>query len=154
MGPVQDGIEETLNDWMLDIREDVPEDVKEALEAGLIANAIDKNAPPYQETHLSITHCNAAGRIVAGVTGKTFWNWLYLDMLWVDKDLRGEGLGSALVQAAEKEALLRGCHSAYLWTQDFEGADFYPRLGYKEFVVKADFPVGHTRTGFMKRIAA
>ena len=132
----------------------VPEDIYKALEAGLIANAVAKKAPPYKETPLTLVKRDVHGRIVAGLIGKTFWNWLYLDLLWVDETLRGQGIGRALVAAAESEAAARGCHSSYLWTEDFEGPDFYPRLGYKEFVVKADFPVGHTRTGFMKRIAA
>ena len=55
---------------------------------------------------------------------------------------------------AENEALKRGCHSAYLWTQSWEGPDFYPKLGYKKFVVNEEVPRGHQRTGFMKQKAA
>jgi hypothetical protein len=51
-------------------------------------------------------------------------------------------------------AIARDCHSSYLWTESFEGPDFYPKLGYQKFAVKEDFPLGHRRTGFMKRLAA
>jgi len=124
------------------------------LNEALAANAVEQNAPPYQEEKIQILRRDERGAIVAGLTGKTFWNWLYIDILWVAKALRGQGLGAALVRAAEENAVQRGCHSAYLWTESFEGPAFYPKLGYKEFVVKHDFPIGFTRTGFMKRLAA
>jgi len=138
----------------LEISGVVDAEAEKALGEGLIANAIAKNATPYSETPLQIVHRDERGRIVAGLTGKTFWNWLYIDMLWVDAALRGQGVGAALVAAAEKEAVKRGCHSAYLWTESFEGPDFYSKLGYKEFVTKTDFPNGFSRIGYMKRLAS
>ena len=143
-----------MTDGLFEISDKIETEVYAALERGLIANAIEKNAPPYKETELSIVRRNEAGEIVAGLTGKTFWNWLYVDLLWVDKSLRGLGTGSALMKAAEEEAIKRGCIAAYVWTQSFEASGFYPKLGYKEFVVKHDFPIGHQRTGFMKQLAA
>ncbi len=124
------------------------------LESGLRQNAIEKGAPPYQDTPLSILAHDINGTMVGGLTGKTFWDWLYIDMLWVSREARTKGLGSDLVKNAEALALRRGCHSSYLWTESFEGAGFYPKLGYQKFVVKEDFPIGHQRTGFMKRLAA
>ncbi|MDE2030395.1 MAG: GNAT family N-acetyltransferase [Alphaproteobacteria bacterium] len=122
------------------------------LEKGLRDNAVAHDARPYTERLLSITHRDENGKLLAGLTGKTFWNWLYIDVLWVASELRGQGVGSALVEAAEAEARRRGCHAAYLWTESFEDADFYPRLGYKPFVVKEDFPTGHKRIGLMKKL--
>jgi GNAT superfamily N-acetyltransferase len=122
------------------------------LEKGLTDNAVALNAPPYAERALSILKRDANGAIIAGLTGKTFWNWLYIDILWVVPALRKQGIARALVSAAEAEAVKRGCHSSYLWTESFEGPEFYPRLGYRQFVVKEDFPIGYQRIGFMKRL--
>ncbi len=127
-------------------------DTLPVLEAGLQSNAEEKNAPVYQAVPMSVLAHNEAGALIGGLTGKTFWDWLYIDILWVDKSARMQGLGSALVQKAEAIAIDRGCHSAYLWTESFEAPDYYPKLGYRKFVVKEDFPTGHQRTGFMKRL--
>jgi len=148
------GWKEILPMGDFEILASIPEAVDKALEAGLVAHAKANNAPPFADKPLSIVKRDAAGRIVAGLTAKMYWGWLYIDSLWVDESLRGQGVGRALVSAAEQEALKQGCHSAYLWTEKWEGPDFYPRLGYTEFVSIADFPVGFERKGFMKRIAA
>ncbi|MDX9689575.1 MAG: GNAT family N-acetyltransferase [Proteobacteria bacterium] len=137
-----------------DIKDHIDPEEDAFLLKGLIANALERSSPPYSEQALSIIVRDDAGHIIAGLTGKTFWNWLYIDTIWVEKEQRKSGLGRQLVEKAEREAITRGCHSAYLWTEDFEGEGFYPKLGYQQFVEKADFPNGHRRIGFMKRIAA
>jgi GNAT superfamily N-acetyltransferase len=149
-----DGIED-LNDCLFDVSDVIERSVEKTLEDGLTAHAKASKFPPYEAKELCIVRRGGPeGAVVAGLTGKTFWNWLYIDMLWVDDALRGQGVGSALMQAAEQEAKKRGCVGAYLWTESFQGEGFYPKLGYKEFVRMDDFPIGHQRIGFMKRLAA
>lgn len=137
---------------LLEIADTITPDVNDELERRLDEHALALHKPPYKEKALSIVRRDEAGHLVAGLTGKTFWNWLYVDMLWVDESLRGQGVGSALMKAAEDEAVRRGCHSAYVWTESFQGRDFYPKIGYEEFVVKDDFPIGHQRIGLRKRL--
>jgi len=144
-----------LNTCSFEVLDTITAEVNDALTHGLDSHALAVQAPPYEKTDLSIVRRDQNGKIVAGLTGKTFWNWLYVDTLWVDDSLRGQGEGSALMKAAEDEAIKRGCHSCYLWTESFQGKGFYPKLGYKEFVVIDDFPIGgHQHIGFMKRLAA
>lgn len=52
--------------------------------------------------------------------------------LVVDKDLRGSGIGRALMQHAEQWALAQGCSVVRLWSSDGRTAAhrFYERLGY------------------------
>ena len=49
------------------------------------------------------------GRKLAGLTGETFGNWLCIRYLFVSEQLRGQGIGGKLLQAAEEEARKRGC---------------------------------------------
>lgn len=42
--------------------------------------------------------------IVGGVIGATYWNWFYLDLLWVKEELRGRGFGHRLLTIAEERA--------------------------------------------------
>ncbi|MDD3181415.1 MAG: GNAT family N-acetyltransferase [Alphaproteobacteria bacterium] len=143
-----------LNSCSFEVSDTISELDLKALEDGLAAHTAVQTMPALIFTPLSIVKRDADKTVVAGLYGKTFWNWLYIDSVWVQEDLRKQALGTAMIMAAEDEAQKRGCVGVYLWTQSFDAPDFYPKLGYKEFVVMDDFPIGHQRLGFMKRLAA
>jgi GNAT superfamily N-acetyltransferase len=92
------------------------------------------------------------GTVAGGLLGVTAWNWLYISILWVRDDLRGQNFGSDLVRAAEHEALRRGCHSAFVDTMSFQALPFYQKLGYTVFGELEDFPPGHSRHFLRKRL--
>jgi len=85
------------------------------------------------------------GEIVGGVIGATYWDWLYINLMWVREDLRGQGYGCQLLEAAEAEARQRGATHAYLDTFSFQAPSFYHKLGFQEFGRLENFPIGHTR---------
>lgn len=58
---------------------------------------------------LSVSHRDEQGTLRGGVIAVRKGNWLCIDYLWVDETLRGSGLGSALLEAAEQEAGKMGC---------------------------------------------
>lgn len=86
-----------------------------------------------------------SGEIVGGVIGATYWNWLYINLMWIREDLRGQGYGQELLTLAEDEARKRGATHAYLDTFSFQAPDFYQKSGYHEFGRLDNFPPGHTR---------
>lgn len=102
------------------------------------------HAPPPGYTPLVLA-ARAADRVVGGLVGETGWQWLYVDLLWVDEPYRGRGIGRSLLDAAEAEARRRGCEHAYLDTFDFQARSFYERLGYVVFGTQDDYPPGHQR---------
>ena len=51
---------------------------------------------------------------------------------------------------AEAEAVVRGCHGAWLDTFDFQARGFYEKLGYTCFAELPEYPIGHSRF-FMKK---
>lgn len=83
--------------------------------------------------------------LVGGLVGSTYLQWLYIDVFWIHEAYRGSGYGTALLAAAEKEALRRGCHHAYLDTFSFQAPEFYQNHGYSVFGELPDFPTGHSR---------
>lgn len=83
--------------------------------------------------------------VVGGVLGEVYWDWFYLDLLWVKEALRGRGYGHQLLTTAENEARRRGAKNAYLDTFSFQAPDFYKQHGYQVFGELSDFPPGHQR---------
>jgi ribosomal protein S18 acetylase RimI-like enzyme len=63
---------------------------------------------------------------------------------------RGRGLGRALLQAAEAEAIRRGCQQIVLATHSFQAPAFYERLGYEKQGVIRDQPKGHANLIYVK----
>jgi GNAT superfamily N-acetyltransferase len=92
-----------------------------------------------------------AGAIAAGLSAVTFWGWLYVELLWVREDLRGQGIGGRLLETAEREAIQRGCDGVFLDTQSFQAPAFYKDRGYAIFGELPNMPEGHTRYYLAKR---
>ena len=92
------------------------------------------------------------GEIVGGILGEIYWGWLYIDLLWVKDELRGQGYGHQLLTKLEDEARQREAKHAYLDTFSFQVPDFYKDHGYQVFGELEDFPVGHQRYFFRKEL--
>lgn len=58
---------------------------------------------------------------------------LYIDLLWVDKLYRHQGLGSNLLKMAEAYAIENKVLYARVNTGSFQAPKFYSKLGYKQF---------------------
>ena len=91
-------------------------------------------------------------KIVGGLIGSTYWNWLYIDLLFVKEELRGFGYGHRLLKSAEDDARKRGAKNVYLDTFSFQAPDFYKQHGYQIFGELKDFPAGHQRYFFTKKL--
>jgi ribosomal protein S18 acetylase RimI-like enzyme len=92
-------------------------------------------------------------KVVGGVKGYVQWGWLFVSHLWVDEALRGQGWGTAVMRAAEREGRNRGCRAVHLDTFSFQAPGFYEKLGYTPFGVLHDYPNGHRRIFLWKPLA-
>lgn len=88
--------------------------------------------------------------IVGGILAEVYWGWLYVDLLWVKEELRGQGYGHRLLTQLEAEGRKLGAKNAYLDTFSFQVPDFYKEHGYQVFGELQDFPPGHQRYFFRK----
>jgi GNAT superfamily N-acetyltransferase len=91
--------------------------------------------------------------LVGAVIGKTFWNWLYADLVWVAEKCRGSRIGTDIMAKTEEKARMMGLTGIYLWTETWQAPAFYSKLGYENYVVFNDFPPGHKRLGFRKYLS-
>ncbi|UZE09876.1 GNAT family N-acetyltransferase [Pseudomonas sp. B21-053] len=92
------------------------------------------------------------GEILGGLYGRVFYQWLFIELLSVPEEGRGLGLGSKLMQMAEELAQENECVGIWLDTFSFQAPEFYKKLGYSEFGQIVDYPPGHKRHFFQKRL--
>jgi len=117
---------------------------KEAVIAGLGAyNAA--RVGPRNSAPLAISLRDDDGTIVGGLIGELKWQWLHVDLMWIDEAYRGQGHGEELVKKAEQAAREHGARGVYLSTMSIQAPDFYPKLGYVQYGVLEDYPVAGER---------
>ena len=92
------------------------------------------------------------GQLMAGLVAETFGNWLEIEYLFVKEGLRGQGIGSQLLQQAESEAKKRNCRFAFVNTYQFQAPAFYQKYGYKEVFTMKDYPYTGQRYYYQKEL--
>ena len=93
-----------------------------------------------------------SGELMAGLVAETFGNWLEIEYLFVKEELRGQGIGSQLLQQAESEAKKRNCRFAFVNTYQFQAPAFYQKYGYKEVFTMKDYPYTGQRHYYQKEL--
>ncbi len=109
-------------------------------------------AGPSEETPLSILiKDDATGAILGGLTGQSSRDWMFVKLLFVPERLRGQNLGTKLLDQAESIARARHCVGIWLDTFEFQARGFYEKRGYEVFGEIADYPKGFSRFFLQKR---
>jgi len=85
----------------------------------------------YEELHLYLI--NEEGSTFGGIVGEFCWNWLEIQYLFIEQDLRNLGYGRQLLRAAEKKAMEKKCDFIKLDTLSFQALDFYLKEGFQIF---------------------
>jgi len=105
----------------------------------------NSNATGYSDGRLLAGRVqDAAGEVIAGFSGHTWGGCCELSYVWVHERYRGQGLGRALLQAAEAQARQRGCAQVVLLTHSFQAPAFYEHLGYARRYANEGRPKGHS----------
>lgn len=91
--------------------------------------------------------------IVGGFYGNMSCSWLFVELLSVPESMRGRGAGTELMLAAEELARQKGCVGIWLDTFSFQAPEFYRKLGFSEIGHITDYPPGHQRYFFQKRLS-
>lgn len=93
------------------------------------------------------------GNEIAGIlAGIGYWNGLEIKILWVDEAYRQQGLGSKLLKHTEAMASAKGATISMLDTFDFQAEGFYLKNGYEVIGEVKNFPKGHRRIYFSKKL--
>jgi len=92
------------------------------------------------------------GAILGGLYGRVTLRWMFIDLLSVPEQVRGQGIGSKLMAQAQALATEKNCLGIWLDTFDFQAPGFYQKLGFSQFGEIVDYPPGHKRHFFQKRL--
>jgi GNAT superfamily N-acetyltransferase len=115
-----------------------------------LAEYNSSQAGPSQIRPIAVLVRDHAGSVIGGLWGHTGYEWLFTQILVVPAALRGHGVGTEIMRLAEREAVRRDCHGAWLDTFEFQARGFYERLGYECFGELPNYPSGFSRF-FMKK---
>lgn len=94
--------------------------------------------PPYEPYRIIVR--DDKNEIVAGILTKIYLNCMYVELLWLSEELRGNRMGSGLLEKVEGYAKEKGCTFIHLDTFSFQAIDFYKKCGYIIFGTLEDYP--------------
>ncbi|MEQ1769996.1 MAG: GNAT family N-acetyltransferase [Devosia sp.] len=129
-----------------------PEDLA-AIRDGLHAyNDAQVASAEGDDGHIGILLKDEAGKTIGGLTGRWYYDWLFVELLYVPEALRGQDVGTRLMGEAEAYARGKGMTGVWLDTFDFQARGFYEKLGYAVFGELPNYPGKHSRFFLSKRI--
>lgn len=112
----------------------------------------DRIGGPDNHTPFNLVVKNEDNEFIGGIIAGTYWGWLYVDILFVDKSCRKGGIGKMLLEKVEAEARARACHHVHLETMSWQALGFYEKLGYKKVYTFEDLPKGYQKYLLIKKL--
>jgi len=132
-------------------KENLPEERETILQRLIDFNL--QNAPDPDFRLLGLLVKDDQGAIIGGLWGRSAYEWLFVELLFVPEHLRGTGLGTQLMRQAEDVARERGCTGVWLDTFAFQALPFYLKLGYTIFGELKDHPRGISQYWLKKNVS-
>ncbi|MCB9988502.1 MAG: GNAT family N-acetyltransferase [Rhodospirillales bacterium] len=108
----------------------VPDFVQNALHEGFEEHARETTGDGRNYFCLTLEE---GGVIKAACHGYSYTDDLYISQLWVDKSLRGTGMGRRLMDEATSIGRERGCGKSWVDTYSYQAPEFYLKLGFEEY---------------------
>jgi GNAT superfamily N-acetyltransferase len=98
---------------------------------------------PYHDEDMTFTIYDG-GRRIGGMFAEKWWDWVFIEYLYVEPEYRGSGAGRLLMKRLEAQAREWKCCGICTNSFDFQAPGFYQRLGFEEFG-RLEHPPGHNR---------
>ncbi|AMG56682.1 GNAT family N-acetyltransferase [Pantoea vagans] len=127
-----------------------PDDVSQIRQKLMAFNAQHVDIGQIKEIAVFLN--DAEGNKIAGLLAVTWGNWMHIHFLWVDEAQRRTGHGARLLQAAEQEAIVRGCQRVCVDTFSFQAREFYEKQGYRLQMTLEQMPQHHRQHYLVKQL--
>jgi GNAT superfamily N-acetyltransferase len=142
----------SAGDFTISIEENPDGNDVQILAEGLTSHAVPIVGRPGFKP-VAVFARDARGKVVGGIAAMINWQWLSVNLVWIDESLRGTGLGHRLLEEVEAIGRRHGCTQAHLDTFSYQARPFYERHGYQLFATLEDYPSGHQRFYLRKPLA-
>jgi GNAT superfamily N-acetyltransferase len=127
--------------------------VSRAIWKGII-NFNRQQAGPLKPERTVLSARDGRRRLLGGLILLSYWRESYIEVFWLAARARRAGLGSRLIQEAERHARRRGSRLIHLNTYSFQAPRFYEKQGYRRFGGITGSPQGASRHFYVKRLRA
>ena len=148
-------MEQFIEGWIMRPALEVTTEPSEVDRRAVIHGLVAYNDSKVSERALSdfmVRLRNSDGAVVGGLFGRMFCRWLFVELLFVPEELRGQGVGKEMMRKAEAFAAENNCIGVWLDTFTFQAPQFYQKLGYSVFGQIDDYPPGQSRVFLQKRL--
>lgn len=108
---------------------------------------------PQAESVAILVRDEHSNEVIGGLWGEIFYRWLFIELLAIPEQTRGQGVGSGLMDKAEQLARDKSCVGIWLDTFSFQAPGFYEKCGFNQFGQLEDFPPGLRRFFYQKRLS-
>ena len=106
-----------------------------------------------EQQYIRLNARDGNGRLLGGLRSFVLLYWLNIDVLFVEADVRGSGLGSRLLAEAERQAMELGAENARLETFEWQAPAFYRKHGYEEYARVEGYAPGFYLSSMKKSLA-
>jgi GNAT superfamily N-acetyltransferase len=136
----------------IDFEPDLSAEDEKTIYEGLLAHNVEDISLPVEEirTKRFAFVFRQDGEIKAGLIGANKYTSAFVDTLWVDKSLRAQGLGRALLKKAEDYAAQNRCTVIFLNTLTPANVHFYEKSGYVFEFERPGYVAEHAMRHFRK----
>jgi len=93
-----------------------------------------------------------AGNVLGGFRGEVYFNWLFVNILFVEDSQRRQGIGTRLLAEGEAQATTLGARRARLETFDWQAPAFYEKHGYRELIKLPGYYLDHSLSLMVKEL--
>lgn len=140
--------------FVIDFESNLSAEDENYIYQGLLAHNVEEIGLPFEEirTKRFAFVVRSNGAIRAGLVGNIKYKSAFIDTLWVDKNLRQQGLGRQLLEKAEQYAIINACTVIFLNTLTPANVSFYEKLGYVFEFARAGYVGEHAMNYFRKEI--
>lgn len=91
------------------------------------------------------------GKVFGGIQAFLGSESIYIETLWVERNLQKQRYGTQLLEAAEREAVKNGCAFSAVDTFDFQAEEFYLKNGYERIGELKNCWLGHSKLFLRKK---
>lgn len=115
------------------ITEDVTAEEMDVVHAGLGRYVDEQIGNKRDGIGIKLVIRDSADDIIGGLLAFTTMSNLIVELVWLDEQYRGRGLGKKLILEAERIAQEHGCIAVQASALSFQSPEFFRRMGYTVF---------------------